>query len=116
MQFIRIDNFWAASSITGPSHNLLQLRFGSGDQSMPICECLPAIGDCEHSPLDESELIAQILEGVLQANQKLGCNHTVTHIRYIANDTKPETIYGYLALKIVEHIENGGEFLSASKT
>jgi hypothetical protein len=113
MQFTRIDDYLAASRITGPHHNLLQLRISTDSQAEPVCECLPPIGECIHEPLNKQELVAMVVEGVKEANQQLGSSYSVTHIRYVANDTKPETVYGLLALKIIKHLEVGGEFIEA---
>ena len=113
MHFIRMGEYLAASRVTGPRHNLLMLRLESGVQAKPICECLPPRGGSTHEPLNEAEVVASILEGVAEANKRLSSNQAVTHVRYVANDTKPEAIYRYLALKILEHLHSGGEFAEA---
>jgi hypothetical protein len=111
MQFVQIGEFLAASRITGPRHNLLQIKIGSESQGKPICEVLPPQGACVHEPLNEIDVVASVLEGVAEANKRLGTNYSVTHIKYVKNDTKPETVYGFLAMKIVEHLQGGGEFV-----
>jgi hypothetical protein len=113
MQFSRLDNFLVASRITGPHHNLLQLRLGKGVVSSPVLDCLPAVGNCTHAPIDPARLMASVIEGVFLANQELGTDYVATHIRYVSNDTPPETTYGFLALAIVRHLESGGAFTSA---
>ena len=110
MHFVRIGEFLAASRITGPRHNLLQLRLGSGLQADPICERLPARGGCAREPLNESAIVSSVLEGVAEANSRLAFNYAVTHIRYVEDDTKPEALYAYLALKLIEHLHSDGEF------
>jgi hypothetical protein len=111
MQFIRIGEYLAVSRITGPRHNLLQLRLASERQATAVeCEKLPPVGSCVHAPLDEQTLIAKVLEGVALANAELGTAYSVTHIRYVANDTKPESAYAYMALKLIERLARGGEF------
>jgi hypothetical protein len=110
MQFLRLGEFLAVSRITGPRHNLLQLRVSNQPQGVLVCECLPAVGQCEHEPLSESELVASVLQGVSEANSHHGTRHSVSHIRYVKNDTKPEVVYAYMALKLIEHLESGGEF------
>lgn len=44
MHFVRLGEYLAVSRITGPRHNLLQLRLEVGEQHEPICECLPPQG------------------------------------------------------------------------
>ncbi|MBN3002290.1 hypothetical protein JW897_00935 [Chromobacterium alkanivorans] len=110
MHFVRLGAFLAATMITGPKHNLLQIRLGTGVQGTPTCECLPSHGECQHEPLIEEEIIAHVLEGTSEANSRLATSYTVSHIRYVQNDTKPEVVYGYLTLKIIEHLQAGGVF------
>jgi len=113
MQFTRVEDYYAVSRITGPKHNLLLLRLEVGNQNIPECECLPPIGSCTHKPLNETELVAKVVEGVSEANAQFGTQYSATHIRYIQNDTGPEVVYGFLALKIIEHLVMGGQFLLA---
>jgi hypothetical protein len=113
MQFSRVGDFLAASQITDLRHNLLQLRLSEAPQGIPVSECLPPVGQRKGEPLDESELIANVLQGVSEANSRLGSHHSVTHIRYVEDDTKPESVYAYLTIKLVEHLESGGEFKQA---
>lgn len=114
MQFIRIGHYFCASHITGPKHNLLQLRLSEAvGGEAPILETLPAIGNCSHAPLNDEVVVAQVVEGVEDANRRLGTTFSVTHIRRVANDTGPEVLLAYMAGKIVERIVEGGEFQEA---
>jgi hypothetical protein len=114
MQFTRVGEYFAVSRITGPSHNLLQVRLAVGPQGAPVCEKLPPVGQCVHEPLNEQALVACVLEGVAEANSKLGTTFSVVAIRYVENDTKPEKAYAYMAYKLVERLAGGQEFASAS--
>jgi hypothetical protein len=115
MQFVRLGAYLAVTRITGPSHNLLQIRLGPGSRERPECECLPAQGNGnpEKEPLDELKIVAGVLEGVDAANKMFGCKHEVTHIRYVEGDSRPESVYAYLATKIIEQLESGGEFIES---
>ena len=110
MQFTKIGEYLSASRITGPRHNLLMVKVSSGLQEAVTCECMPAIGKCVHEPLDESELVKSVLNGVADANATYKSNYCITHIKYVANDTKPEKVYGIMAFRIIEKIESDGEF------
>ena len=114
MQFTKIGDFLAASRITGPTHSLLQIKVGEGIQDVPICEILTLKNPCTHEPLDENMIVSEILNAVEDWNQRHGSKYVVTHIKYVQNDSKPETIYGFLASKIIEHLENGGEFVQGN--
>lgn len=111
MHYMRIGEYLAASHITGPLHNHLQLRLSQGSQTHPVCERLPPTGDCKHDALDELALIKNVLEGVSQANLRGNTDYCVTHIRYPENDTGPAAVFALLASKIVEHLSAGGVFV-----
>ncbi|WP_115561027.1 hypothetical protein [Xanthomonas arboricola] len=109
MHFVRLGEFLATSRITGPTHNLLQIRLGGSGDAL-VCERLPATGECRHAPLADDQLIKHVIDGVAAANQQLGTTYVVSHIRYVENDTPPEVVYGFMARRIVEHLHSGGEF------
>lgn len=108
MQFVRIGEYLAVSRITGPSHNLLQVRLRSESGEAPMCECLPS--QESGARLDAELLVANVLAGIAEANEKFGVHYGVTHIRYIATDSKPESVYRQLAFKIIEQLETGAEY------
>jgi hypothetical protein len=111
MQFVRLGKYFAVARITGPTHNLLQVRFSNKGDSAVVCECL---APREPGPtLDEANLVANVLNGVVRANQKFRLSHQVTHIRYIATDSNPESTYEQLAYKLVERLAEGGKFQEA---
>jgi hypothetical protein len=110
MHFVRLGEFLAASRITGPTHNLLQIRLGGCSDRPPVCERLSPVGGGKHVPLNEAQVILHVLDGVTEANQQLGTNYAVSHIRYVEDDTPPEAAYGLMALRIVVHLHTGGEF------
>jgi hypothetical protein len=114
MHFVRIGEFLAASRITGPRHNLLQIKLGSQPQETATCEVLPPQGSCVHEPLNELQVVASVIEGVAEANQRFGTHYSVTHIKYVRSDTKPEAVYALLALEIIKHLEDGGEFVQGA--
>ena len=116
MQFIRIDEYLAAAMITGPKHNLLQVRISTDVQGIPACEMLPPIGSCTHEPLNPEKITARVLEGLVEANTRMGTAHSITHIRYIENDTGPEVLYGHMCLKILEHLHAGGVFVESTSS
>ena len=113
MQFAQIDDYLAVSRITGPTHNLLQVRLSETPGTDITCDCLPSHGDCIHEPLDPKAIVAAVKEGLIEANQALGSAYSVSHIRYIQNDTKPEAVYRFLMLSIIRHLHLGGAFAAS---
>lgn len=114
MQFVKFGEFLAVARITGPTHNLLQIRLSNSPQEPLVCECLPATNACRHAHLDEAAIIKAVIGGIAEANQQLGSTYTISHIRYVENDTKPEAVYGFMAKRILEHLHSGGEFVTGS--
>jgi len=110
MQYVRLGEFLAVARITGPTHNLLQIRLATFDEEPLVCERLQASGGCRHTPLNEEALVQSVLEGASETNERLGTSYVVSHIRYVENDTPPESVYGHLAGCILEHLHAGGEF------
>jgi len=109
MQYWRADEWFCVSRVTGPRHNMLRMRLSGGSQAAPTVERLPPAGSCAHAALDEHSLVASVLHGVADANAQLGTSLCVTHIGYVANDTKPEAVYAFLASKLIEHFRTAGE-------
>lgn len=111
MHFSRRDQFFQASRITGPTHNLLALSFGEQhDAAAPTIEALPPVGACRHAPLDPQQIFAAVLDGVDMANMQFGVQFGVQRVQYVENDTGPERMYGVLAIKLIEHLVGGGTF------
>jgi len=108
MQFVKLGEFFAAVKISGITHNLLKLRLtDSGQQVAVSCERLPATGRSPTGAIDEHALVESVLGGVRRANERLGTSFRVTHIQYVEDDSPPESTYGELATRIVEHLHAG---------
>ncbi len=112
MQFSRREQFYQASHITGPKHNFLALTLtgNTSGTSAPTIESLPPVGTCSHRPLNPQQILHAVVEGVTTANTQFGTQFSVQHAQYLANDTGPESIYAFLALKIIEHVVVQGRF------
>jgi len=105
MEITEEGSFYRASMATGPRHNTLLLSFADGpSQGNPRIKTLSPIGGCQHSPLNPAAVLEAVLEGVERGNEKRNTHYRVADIRYVENDTGPESVYGHLAEKIVEHM------------
>lgn len=110
MKFTKRDNFYQVSWISGPRHNLLAISLTENDDSERFIRMLPPIGECRHNRLDETIILAKVVEGIDKANQMFNLDFRVSSIEYVENDTPPEEIYEYLTLKIVEHLVSDRSF------
>lgn len=48
-------------------------------------------------------LAVALLEGVVEANARLDTELAVAHIRYVGDDSRPESIYRFMASELVQH-------------
>jgi hypothetical protein len=111
MQFSRRDEFYQGSHITGPGHNFLALELANGSVNpAPDIKALPPSGGCHHAPLNEQQILFHVLEGVAKANERYGTDFVVKCLQYVQNDTGPEAVFGFIALKIIERLADGEEF------
>lgn len=100
MQFSRDGEWYQVVRITGPSHNLLALRFDELGTSGPVVERLSISNEAPMIEADDVQ--SQVLDGVAEANTELGTNYQVAAIRFVTTDTPSSDIYRSLAKVIVE--------------
>jgi hypothetical protein len=107
VQITRQGQFYRISHISGPRHNALLICFLEADDvevMLPLIEALQPIGDHKHDPLDPEAIRREALEGVSEANEQFGTHYRIKQLKYVENDTPRESIYRYLAFKLVEHL------------
>lgn len=114
MRIVRQGDFWFVEHITGPTHNALLVSFAEGNQGLaPTIEALPLIGKSRPQDLglNPDIILAKVLAGTDEGNRQFGTQYTVKEVRYYLDDSRPEAVYHYMALKLVEHFANisGGE-------
>jgi hypothetical protein len=110
MNFVRKGEYLLVTRETGNKWNYLMVRLDDGYVGRPNCMRLERPDSWSKRQLAESEVVDAVLAGVSEANERCGTRYRVSHIRYVANDSPPESIYTYLASSLVERFHNGGEF------
>jgi hypothetical protein len=101
MRVTERDGGYAASHISGPTHNMLFLRLGNGPAKPFEVTVLPAIGECSHHEgLTAEEMIPAICAGVGRANGELGTDFRVEHAEIVENDSRRPDVYEMLARQI----------------
>lgn len=107
MQFGSVDGFLYVARITGPTHNLLQLKISTIAPPVLSCDELGAAGGCNHGKLDPTKIQDAVRMGVASANAAYGTDFHPVHIRYVSNDTGPEDVYRLLAEVLVSRVATG---------
>ena len=111
MQYTRDKRFLMISRITGPTHNLLQLDLEQ--PSSPSIEGLAAIGAMPAKPLNAELVLQHVIAGVEAANKELGTSYQVGLVRFVVDDSRPESVYEMLAFALVKHLASGGHFVES---
>lgn len=110
MQFVCDGELLGVFRITGPTHNLLLIHLVEGLGVETTVECLPAIGHDKRAALDDGAVLQAVHNGVAQANMQHGTAYAVSRVRYVQDDSKPESVYELLAQAIVARRVAGGAF------
>lgn len=74
---------------------------------------LPPNGSCGCGPPDANAVLSNVLKGALEANAEFGTGYKVAEVRFIEDDAQNEIVYSYITRKLIERIENGGEFIES---
>ena len=85
------------SRITGPTHNLLGLRFGAAGGEVAVERLGPVTPEAPQL-LDEVEVLREISLGVGDANVDLH----VVGVRWVLDDSPPPRVYRMLARQLAE--------------
>jgi len=105
MQITQHGQYYQIVNVTSQRHNLLALLCGEGETAgPPVVERFPAIAGVEREFLDPQELLKAVLAGVERANREHGRRFRVRVLRYVENDTPPESIYSELAYRLIVHM------------
>ena len=109
--FWRQHDRYFVTYITGPSHVLLGLSFGSAGIE-PSLVRLPRAGSCDHGPLDESRIREAVMAGVAAAGVPL---HPV-EIVYCDGDSPRYEIYQHCGCVLAQRVASGAEFPESHDT
>lgn len=85
---------------------MLQLQLASCPSSLPSIEVLPSIGTGP-TVLRPQEVLRFVIAGVAAANAELQTEYYLGKVRFVENDSGPESIYQQLATFIVKHVVHG---------
>ena len=112
MQFCRVDEYLSVSRITGAQDNLLQIRLSVAqpERIEVVAISLPGFSA---TLLDQEKVVAAVIEGLELVNVELGTSYCVSHIRFVANDSKPEETYSFLTYALLQQYHVGNPSLGA---
>ena len=112
MQFSRHGEYISVARITGAADNLLQVRISVVEPESIGVEVFPSIG-VGTKLLDKDKVLAAVVDGLRQVNEELGKSYWISHIRFVANDSKPEAVYSFLTQTLLRHLDAGNPFVGA---
>jgi hypothetical protein len=92
------------SYITGPSHNLLGLEFGSHVARQPELEARPAVGACDHGRIDEAELLKAVVLGVADARPSGRKPLSIRRVVYVVDDSPRYDLYRHCAKLLANRV------------
>jgi hypothetical protein len=116
MQFTKLGDLEVVTRITGPHHHILGIELSPYPApSSPILERVSFDRpEAELEAFDpQSGLCREVVDGVSEANDRLGTRFEVTKIRYCSDDVPIPGIYGRLAQALVEHVVQEQEGFAA---
>ena len=97
MRIIKDGDFYKLARITGPTHNMLSVRFGHSREAT-----IEALTEKFEGGLSSEEVKKQVLEGVSKANEELKTDYQVKDIQFLRSDSPPEKIYSALAFHLTK--------------
>jgi hypothetical protein len=112
MHFCRVDDYLSVSRITGGQDNILQIRLSMTEPDTVDVDARPLAG-FSSTLLDENKVVSAVMEGLRQANAELGTSYWISHIRFVANDSKPEKTYSLLTQALLHQYYAGNPSLGA---
>ena len=96
------------SYITGPSHNLLGLEFGSDVVGQPVLEARPAVGACDHGQIDEGELLKAVVMGLADSSVPGSRPLSVRRVVYVVDDSPRYEVYRHCAKLLARRMAADG--------
>ena len=94
------------SHITGPGSVLVSLRFGQEPEDGPLVTIRTSIAKAAKPTLDVERYVAEVLEGVSEANRVHSSHLEVEEIEVVPDDYPTEGQVRYCATKLAEHTIN----------
>ena len=109
MQFILDKDVYKVARITGPEHNFLGIRLADADQEIDVVPLPTKSG--ERHQIDRDGVLAQVSQGLLEANAELGKIYAISQILFVPSDTPSSSVYRYLTIELIKRIDGQGSFI-----
>lgn len=106
MQFIDNAPVYKLVRVTGPTHNLLVLRFSSADVKGQVhVEALDAGRKCEN-PIEGREVLENVMRAINDCEIGSGKRYLLKEIQYMASDSRPVEVYYEMTREMIRRIES----------
>lgn len=113
MQFLKKDNIYFVTRITGYQDNILGAAFADKDKSDNNIEVIeqdfPNLAKSRFRTSKE-EVLTQVTSGLKLFNQSRGTNYQLSKIYFTPFDSGAYSVYKLLICKWIRHYHSGNEF------
>jgi hypothetical protein len=109
MQYLFDGEFYTVIKITGPTHNILKVKFSNINNTVKVINL-----DNNISNISKSEVERQVVLGLSEINRELGSNYKINTLQFVSSDSKSDTIYKDLVKSIIQRLHFGGKFNNAN--
>jgi hypothetical protein len=109
MQFILDKGVYKVTRITGPEHNFLEIRLADVGQKVDVVQLAAKNGG--RRQIDRDDVLAQVCQGLLEANAELGKTYAISQVFLVASDTPSKSVYRYLTVELIRRIDSQVPFL-----
>jgi hypothetical protein len=123
MQYIRRDNIYIVTRITGNRDNILGVCFSENDEknnknNIDVIEWNPRIrkGYIPNFQTSRDEVLEQVLCGLKIMNESLETNYKLSKIYFLSAEDGSNSIYEGLISRLILHYHKGNEFIERPLT
>ena len=105
MQFVNNAPVYKLIRVTGPTHNLLVLRFSTSAVTESVrVDALDVTQKCLN-PIGAHEVLQKVLSAIEDCEAESGKRYFLEAIQYVAGDSRPVDVYYEMTKEIIKRIE-----------
>lgn len=103
MRFSRFGDVYRVQRVSGPTHNMLGVRFAENPVAKPSVRSISE-ENADRQRLRAEDVARHVLAGIDRANSAFKLRIYPAEIEFVLSDTPPADIYALLAYKLIENM------------